>query len=460
MIKNLFAEKEIRYFAIITILIGVVMSFLISPWQVPDEATHLHLIGFYIENPEFASKITASLGMDQGRIEWITTEKTDVNQMLYAMTKAPDYTMSEMIPQGFSLGMIKYIPALLGMYVAIILQLPTFWVLQFGELFSLLAYVFICSWALKFCPFKKHIMAIFMLSPMMMQQAGSYSYDALAIPLMFWIICYVLHLRYEKETIELKDIVLLVFAWLLTTYIKVPYVMVVLLGLMLPINKFHIKIGSFEIEEKFIKKVRWPAIFILLVIVALGLYVFRNNVWVQVLYGVVVEFPRTIYLLYSTVRHFTGHLIVSSVGNFGWLNAPVSDFFGVMFYVTLFVFAVALKDNSAKRMTKWDRTVIWVAFLSLTLLTVISMVNHTIMITLFGSESATETYNIREALYQIPFIGGLQGRYFMPFLSLFFMQIGSIQLLDEKKTKVVVGLFAAVVYIYIGFILLNRFWIG
>lgn len=458
--KRLFEDKEIRIFAVIAMVIGIVMSFLISPWQIPDEVTHLQLISYYIENPEFASRITNSLGMDQGRIEWITSEKTDVEQMLYAMTKAPDYTISEMLPKGISLGVLKYIPAIIGMEFAIILQLPTFWVLQLGELMSLLVYVFICCWGLKVCPFKKHIMAIFMLSPMMMQQAGSYSYDALAIPLMFWIICYVLYLRYEKESIELKDVILLVLAWLVVTYLKVPYVMVVLLGLMLPLKKFHVKIGKTEIDETFIKRVRWPVLLAVIAIVAVGLYVFRNNLWVQVLYGVVAEFPRTIYLLYSTLRHFTGHLIVSSVGNFGWLSAPVSDIFGVAFYVIILVFAITLKDNSAKRLAKWDRGVIWVAFLSLTLLTVFSMINHTIMITLFGSESAPETYNIRQALYWIPYIGGLQGRYFMPFISLFFMQIGSIQLLNEKKTKIIVGLFVTVTYMYVIYILLNRYWIG
>ena len=63
------------------------MSFLISPWQIPDESTHLQLISYSIHNPEFAAKITNSLGMDQGRVEWIETEDTSIEQFLYALTK-------------------------------------------------------------------------------------------------------------------------------------------------------------------------------------------------------------------------------------------------------------------------------------------------------------------------------------------------------------------------------------
>ncbi len=460
MLKELFKEKEIKYFAIIAMLIGVVMSFLISPWQVPDEYTHLSLIGYAIGNNHFAQNIAESLGMDQGRVEWNETEATSIEQFLTAITKKPDYHIQEMWPNGFGLDVIKYFPAILGMQLAIVLQLPTLWVLQIGELFSLITYVLICSVALKYCPFKKGIMAIFMLSPMMMQQAGSFTHDALVIPLIFFIICYVLHLRYEKEEITLKDIAFLVIAWLWVTLLKVPYVVIVILGLILPLEKFHVRIGKFEINEKFIKKVRWPVFATILILMVCVVYVLRHNRWIQILYGVVVEWPRTIELLISTFQNYTHHLLVSSMGNFGWLNTPVSTWFALLFYVIILIMALIGTDGSKKRMTRWDRSVVLGTFIALTLMTLFSMINHTIMITLFGSESSPETYEIRTALYQIPYIGGLQGRYFMPFVSLFFMQLGSLQIVDEKKTKIVWGIFTSITYVYVAYILLNRFWIG
>lgn len=460
MIKNLFQEKEVKYFAIVSIIIGIMMTFLISPWQVPDEATHLQLISYSIHNPEFAQKITKSLGMDQGRVEWNETESTDMSQFLSALTKKPDYTISEMLPKGISLPAIKYLPAIVGMELAIILQLPTLWVLQFGEIAALLIYVFICAAALKFCPFKKMILAVFMISPMMMQGAGSLSYDSLAVAAMFWIISYVLYLTYEKKQIELKDIVLLVVPWLLTTYIKLPNVFIVFMGLMLPLCKFHVRLGKIEVNEQFIKKYRWAALGILFVGLAIVLFVLRNNRWIQILYGVFTEPKRILYLLYSTIQNFAGYLLISSVGNFGWLKAPVSVLFAVLFYLVIFILAATGKDASKKRMRKWDRGVMLTTLLLLTLMTIFAMINHTIMITLFGSESSPEGYNIREALYWIPYIGGLQGRYFVPFLSLFFLQIGSIEMISEKNTKILTGVFVGVTYVYVTYVLLNRFWIG
>lgn len=460
MIKAIFKDKEIRIFFIIAMLIGIAMSFIVSPWQVPDEQTHLYYIGGAIKCEEYDLRIEQSLGMDKRRVEWNPAEKTDWDQFVSALTKAPDYEMSEMLPKGFSLYAIRYAPAIIGMELAVILHLPTLWVLQFGELFALLFYVFVCSAALKKCPIKKTVMAIFMIAPMMMQGAGSLSYDAVAVPLLYWIICYVLHLRFEKEDITLKDMMLLILPWVWMSYIKVPYALVVLLGLMLPLNKFHIKIGKLEINEAFIRKYRWIALAVVVVLLAAALYILRDNVFIQVLYGVVTEIGRTIYLLGYTFITFYKELLVSSVGNFGWLNAAVCLEFAVLFYVVIFAITIFGKDNSKKIMTRWDRGVIWITFLMMTLITVFSMVHHTICNTYFWGDVANATYDIRKYLYMIPYIGGLQGRYFTPFISLFFVGFGSTEKLSGKVTKIIVGAFLLITYIYVFYILLNRFWIG
>lgn len=456
----MFKDKEIRIFFIVAMLIGTVMSFVVSPWQIPDEQTHLYYIGGAIKCEEYDLRIEQSLGMDKRRVEWDPEQKTDWDQFVSALTKAPDYKVSEMLPQGVSLYAIRYLPAIIGMELAVVLNLPTLWVLQFGEFFALLFYVFVCSMALKYCPIKKPVMAVFMLAPMMMQGAGSLSYDAVAVPLMFWIICYVLHLRFEKEDITLRDMLLLILPWIWMSYIKVPYALIVLLGLMLPLEKFHVRIGKLEIEETFIRKYRWIALAVVLVLIGTGLYLFRENMFIQVLYGVVTEPGRIIYLLGYTLLMFYDHLLISSVGNFGWLNASVCLGFAIVFYVVIFAITTLGKDGSQKVMTKWDRTVIWGAFLATTLITVFSMVHHTVCDMYFDGDVANATYDIREYLYKIPYMGGLQGRYFTPFISLFFVGVGSTEKMSKKMTYVVVGGFLLITYLYVFAILLHRFWIG
>ena len=457
MIKKLFADKEIRKFYIIAVVIGFVMSMLISVWMTPDEDNHLELIEKAIHNPVFMDRIEESL--DIKRTDFFETRTANIDQVLSSMVKSPTYTVKEMLPKGVSLSAVKYLPCIMGMELGILLHLPTFWVLQLGELFSLLFYAFVCAMALKLCPFKKGIMMVFMLAPMMMQGAGSFSHDAIVIPLLFWMICDIFYLRYEKEKVELRDVLKLIAVWLLATYIKVPYTLMILLVFMIPLEKFDVRVGKVQINETVIKKWRWLVLAACLLVMAAGIYLFRENVWIQILYGVVAEFKRTLYLLKQTALEFDDHLLISSVGNFGWLDAPVIKSFAHLFYVALFVLALAGTDGSAKKITKKDRIVILTTLGVLVMLTLFSMIHHTITMTLFGKESSEFSYNIREALYQIPFIGGLQGRYFLPFLSLFFMQIGSLEVMSRKATKIAVAVGGILVYLYVGFLLLNRYWI-
>ncbi len=457
MFKKLFADKEIRKFYIIALVIGFVMSVMISVWMTPDEDNHLELIEKAIHNPMFMERIEESLDID--RAEFFEKRTVNVKQVLSSMVKSPTYTVKEMLPKGISLSAIKYLPCIIGMELGIVLHLPTFWVLQLGELFSLLFYAFVCAMALKLCPFKKGVMAVFMLAPMMMQGAGSFSHDAIVVPLVFWIICDIFYLRYEKETIELNDVLKLLAVWLLATYIKIPYTFIILLVFMIPLNKYHIRIGKVEINEAVIKKWRWPVLAAGVVIMAVGIYLFRQNVWIQIIYGVTTEFRRTLYLLKQTAIEFDDHLLISSVGNFGWLDAPVLKSFAYLFYVALFVLALAGGDGSAKKITKKDRIIVLGTFAVLVMLILFSMIHHTITMTLFGKESSEFSYNIREALYQIPFIGGLQGRYFLPFISLFFMQIGSLEIMSRKTTKIAVAAGGIIVYFYVGFLLLTRYWL-
>ena len=92
--------------------------------------------------------------------------------------------------------------------------------------------------------------------------------------------------------------------------------------------------------------------------------------------------------------------------------------------------------------------------------TTTAMVNHTIMTILYGSEWAEGAYDIRTALYQIPFIGGIQGRYFLPFVSLFFIPLPQVKRVNKKLIWSVVTVFEIVMFIYIIHKLLERYWIA
>lgn len=449
-----------KVYIILMFIWGVLLMFLIPTWQTPDESTHLSIIGESLNNSNFSKLLTENIAIESGRMEFNPSQKMNINEQIAAMFEKPDYSKSEVLPKGINLDIIKHLPATLGMIIAILIELPAYWVLQFGELFSLIFYVSICYYSLKLMPIKRELFALVMILPMAMQQAGSISYDAVVLPLSYLFISYIFYLKYVKDKIVLKDVLFLLVCWVVITYIKVPYVFIICLVLILPLDKFCVKLGKVEIDGDFIKKWRLVACVLGGIFGVLFIYLFRQNKWIQIIYGMVVEWQRGVYLIQQTIYTWHESLVISSIGNFGWLDTPVSFVFALAVYFVLIIEAIIIDDENVKiKFSGKDRVVIWGTAGVMALFVLMSMVNHTIMMTLYGAENLDVTYEIREALYQIPYIGGLQGRYFLPFLVLFFIPLPQVYQIKEKRASVFLYSVILVTIIYVTTIVLLRYWV-
>ena len=392
-------EKKV---IMLVFILGLIMSFLIPVWQTPDEYSHLNMIGNSLKIDNFADNMMESIGIENGRIEFNYEEKVNISDEKEAMFKAPTYEKEEMLPHGIELSVIKHLPATIGIMVGIIIGIPTIWVMHLGELFSLFFYSVICYYALKLMPIKKELFAFVMLFPMALQQAGSINYDAVLLPFCFLFIAYVFYLKYEKNEIALKEFIFLIFIWGIITYIKLPYIFLAFLILIIPLEKINISMKYFIINEKLIKKTRLYFLISAIFLLIASIYLLRNNQWIQIIYGFVVEWKRGIYLLLETGKTWGEFLMISTVGNFGWLDTPMN------FVIVSFVFFIALLLSSLQtkevgRLKKWDYIVLIVTIICLCIFTTIALTNHTIKTILFGSEFVDEIYDIRTALYQIPY---------------------------------------------------------
>lgn len=444
----------------VMIVMGLLISFLIPTWQTPDEPAHLLMIAQSVHNEKLSENIEKEIGSNNGELQFVKFGKK-VNKAKFkkAMTKSPEYTRTEMMPKGISVSIVKHLPATIGIYLGLLLGLPSYWVLQIGEVFALLFYLYICYRALRYMPVKKEVMFLIMMSPVAIQQAGSLGYDAVLLPFCFLFISYVLYLDFTREKIELKNMLILLFMLGFITYLKVPYFFLAIICLTLPLRKIEIRIGRLEINEAVIVKWRKYVIVAGGVIFVAGVYVFRHNVWIQIIYGMVVESKRGIYLLKETVATWHQYVIISTIGNFGWLDTPMLYGVVIAVYILFLVLAMFNSDTEKKkRFSVVGVIVVWGTFIIMTLLIMLSMVNHTIMVTLFGAENLDKTYHIREALYQIPYIGGLQGRYFIPFIPLMFLPVPQVKRVNKSSMIVIISVFQILIYGYAIALLLNRYW--
>ena len=451
-------EGAVNGCLVLMLVFGILFSFMVPPWQTPDEYAHVRLIGEGLNNPRLGEVLQEDMDLDGGRISFQYDEKMDVEQWRDAMTKAPGYRWQEAAPGGIRVSVLKHLPAALGMTLGVLLRLPTFWVMELGELFALVFYLVICWTALKLMPMKKEVLLMLMAFPMSLHQAASLSYDAVLLPACFLFVAYIFHMRLTKERLGWRDAALTAALLLFIAYIKLPYLFLGLLVFLLPREKIHLKIGRFEIDGEVLRRYRVLLTAALLVLLAAGLYAVRDNYWVRLVEGMVLEWKRTLYLFRATEQQWRDFLIVSSVGEFGWLDSALPLSFAVGSYLLVLAFAVWGREREKACALK-GRTMVflWAVFLLLTCLTVMSMVNHTVTITLYGEETTEIAYNIREALYQIPYIGGLQGRYFLPFLALPFLGLPKAGKDREWKAWLVAGYLAAAMALTVR-VLYLRYW--
>lgn len=455
--KSYLKEKRIAFMIFV---LGIIMSFMMPTWQTPDEYTHLWMIGDSWGIPGFADKIEDSIGMDRTRIPRNYEEKVDLDEQKDALTSKNTYTRKEMLPRQISLFCIKHFPAAIGLFVGILLGVPAYWSMQLSEFFCLLFYTLICYKALKLMPVKKEVLAIVMLFPMSIQQATGIGYDSVLIPLCFLFVAYIFYLKYDKDVVGLREVIFAGLLLLIITYIKMPYVFFGLLVFIIPLKKIYIDCKVMKIDEAFIKRVRIPVVFILGLLVIGFCYIFRNNQWIQIVWGFIVEWKQGLYLLAMTGKMFTKFLMTATIGNFGWLDTPIS--FGVVLLVFFFLAGISMIDynHNGRKIKKWDCFVVITTFVALCLFITLGLTNHTIKVILFGSESSPESYYIREAMYQIPYIGGVQGRYYLPFVSLVYLILPQKIQISERIVERAIIIFEIGLYVYVFFVLLQRYWIA
>lgn len=460
-LKKLHDIKIEVYVAVFMFLMGFAMLNLVPTWQIPDEGTHLEMIGYEIgKDIGFADALREDIGIEPNRIIRNFDEKVNIDEITSAMTRSPEYSKSEMLPEGINLSFIRHFPATIGIILGILIGVPSYWVLFLGELFALIFYVAVCYKALQIMPIKKELFAMIMLMPMALHQAGSLNYDAVVIPLIFLMIAHIFKLKYQDE-IGLMDFVKVLCMWVVVSYIKMPYVFLIFLLLIIPIDRIRVRVGKFEINGNFIRKVRIPVCILGIVLAGIAVYFLRNVFYVEMILSLIMEWKRSLYLFFQTGLTHTKSMIISTVGNFGWLDTPVRFDFALIVFAVITALALVNNDNRTEKCLRtWDRVVIWGTAIILCVFTTTAMVNHTVMTILYGYEWAEGTYDIRTALYQIPFIGGIQGRYFLPFVGLMFIPLPQVKKVNKKIIWGAVALFEIAMFIYIIHKLLERYWIA
>lgn len=411
-------RKELsRTYFILAVLTGMFYSFIFPALSMPDEATH------FGQAYKISSTILGQPVYDENGYIMLRADDYDSMTYLHNIDTLSEWyestirgSSTELVSsdRNYSISIrskYAYVVPALGVTVARILNLSGKILLSLGRFFNLLFTAAIIACAIRITPRFKLFMSAIGLLPETILLMNSYSYDALNVAMSILVVAFFMYL-YEKENICIKDI--LVFGGLLLLYIpiKVVYLPFVLLLLLLPKSKIRINIKP--------RTIFCIAILAMVSVVLLGILNLPfvtalvlgqeggddSNIPVLINMSYVLQNPRRVVIMYGRTliecayAYFQSMIgTIYSAGRFGNLvgySAPAWICIAVFNILTISLFGV--EDNIINYRKK--RVVIT-------------------LIIILGCSFAVATsmlFGCTLTIYRK--IEGIQGRYFLPLLSL------------------------------------------
>lgn len=461
-----------KVFICISAIIGVTFSFCFPLTQIPDEITHINMI---YEERNLDIKFS---DIDDGYSGYESLSKNDHNKVnknkYFDLSKKVDIGLKLSIP---NLTIIRHFPQYIGMLIGEMLHLPVFLYLTLCELFALAFYIIICNLALKKIPFKKSLMMFIMLLPICCQQMSSFSYDVVLNSFCFLFIAYIMNLKFSKEKITVNDIFILLAFLLIISICKVPYAILGLLVFILPLHKFEFKTKKKTITFENIKTIiskhkTFYLIFaiVLAIMFCIVAYQILSRIYIgKVLLASIFNLTDTLQLYKRSIDIFLPYYLETIVGNLGIFNVDISLLFEIFVYISLILvtfFNYKIVKNRLKvekiNFSKKDYIIIYSIVILFIYLIILSMFEWTLYCTKIPNYKSLSIAELGDYINRLPYIGGVQGRYFVPILPLILLPLSSFKITDKllRINPIVYQIiYYVVLYVYLVIVLLNRYWI-
>ncbi len=459
-ISNLLFKDRIaieKIFLIFGLVGGMMFSIMVPIFQTPDEQAHILMIqeelglnGYTDAMAEYYLYIKAN--------ELPQKYKIKVDKKLYA--DSMDYKFDSSLKKTLhpNINCLRHLPADIGFVIALFMGLPIFWCMQLTEFFALLGYVLLGYIALKILPVKKELMMAFMLLPVALQQASSLNYDSFLMAVCFFLIAFLLYLKYDKEKTGWIDILIICISLLVIAVIKLPYVLIVFLFFMIPHEKISLKIGKFDLFSLIYKFRFWLA-GIIVIAGCVGIYFIKSNIFINIIKLIALDLKHFVFaIVYSIIRRIWLY-VISFFGSFGWLDSRISGYAVVLIVAFILIMTQVDYSNIYKNKKKLsDILVPIIAFVGVLCLIFAAMIDWTVKMNKWPENVDFTTW---KGYYKsICLILGVQGRYFIPVAFLAVLPIKNFRKLKRSSALTLQLVFYPLLFIYCGIILYNRYWIG
>lgn len=219
-----------RIFPALAVIMGICVGSVIALYTVPDEPSHIDS-AYCLSNEILGVPESTRPGHIYKRADDFDPYAERVRELGLAnyeslhdglFEKVEDETLVECSAlNNFSnAGRIYYLPQALGLSVGRLLKLGTVPMLLLGRLFSLIVYAILVYLAIRKMPFAKLSLALIALLPISLQQAASFSYDAMINAVAFLFVSYCLYVSYTEQEIRAGEMAVILVTGCMLASVK------------------------------------------------------------------------------------------------------------------------------------------------------------------------------------------------------------------------------------------------
>ncbi|MCR1956902.1 DUF2142 domain-containing protein [Thomasclavelia ramosa] len=477
--KNIIVEERVyKLFVVVALLFGIIIMFLVPPFQVPDEDSHFKkayvmsggqivpekidgVVGYYIpkELSDTINSLTSSVVGDRDKkSSYSALVLDDRTPITYNNVEFQNFSTAN---SNFIAHLVPTIGILIGKVFAKITQggnASVTYLLYFARFANLMLFVSMVGFAIKNTPILKRTMMLVGLMPMSIFLGASTSYDCLIISGLFLIISYIFRLIFdEKYALEKHNMIILAILGSIIGVIKPNYLLIFLLLLFIPKYKFKnskelIKTGAIFalILVSGYLVLKLPYFFMKTTTLATsdgnGEVSLNAQQWSYVLSNPLAFFKAA----YKTLADGMNYYICTTVATFGLIDTYVPTLISYLYLGLITLMGVVEMSRTEYKVNWIIRVFSIFVFVAVILSTFFAMYMSWTPMEL-GVGSATVT--------------GVQGRYFIPVLFLPMIIFQNKQLTKNKITNGVMEIYENYYFVFVlgllfvcsAFILI-RFW--
>lgn len=405
-------EKIFLYLAVCMIGISI---FFMPATEIPDEVKHAdtawhilypdsdHIMDWEAKNDIINNPQPADVDVNWSLFQQFFVEKVDTEQL------SPRFN--------FDLKSISYLPQFIGMYIGKSIYSSLGVILTFGRLVNATVYIIAIFYFIKYIRSGKEVLLFVSLLPMMIQQAGSLSYDVLNHVAVAGFFTFIINLL-DRRTFGLRHLLQLLVIAILLAAVKLNNIFLLAV---LPFINFECrdKMAFLNPFLKWFQKNRLAVLSILSLPIAIIAVVYIHQA---------VGVKQFVAMMFNTLMNnnlngaLNTFLTTGIFGYFGWLTIPIPLW--VVFF-DIFVLTILLLVDKNFVVPKSEAIVLGLVFPAQVAIII------TIMYILWTPQILGEN---------APISVGTQGRYFTPFLIYFYPLCAgwkkNINIDIDQKTKV------------------------